>query len=76
MDLNSLFSTGEVIDTFFKISAVLLAILYLLYAIVVSKQVKIMIKTLEDKFNFVVSFVSSLQITVALILLIFAIFLV
>ncbi|PIQ72863.1 hypothetical protein COY13_01135 [Candidatus Roizmanbacteria bacterium CG_4_10_14_0_2_um_filter_36_35] len=67
---------NNIIDIFFKVSAILLAIIYLLYAIVVSKQVKIMIKTLEDEFNFIVSFISSLQITVALILLIFAIFLV
>ncbi|MFH0979382.1 MAG: DUF5657 family protein [Candidatus Roizmanbacteria bacterium] len=67
---------NNVIDIFFKVSAILLAIIYLLYSVVVSKQVKIMTKTLEDKFNFVVSFVSSLQITIALILLIFAIFLV
>jgi len=67
---------NNIIDIFFKVSAILLAIIYLLYAIVVSKQVKIMIKTLEDEFDFIVSFISSLQITVALILLIFAIFLV
>jgi hypothetical protein len=67
---------NNIIDIFFKVSAILLAIIYLLYAVVVSKQVKVMIKTLEDKFNFIVSFVSSLQITVALILLIFSLFLV
>jgi len=67
---------SNVIDIFFKVSAILLGVIYLLYAIVIAKQVNIMTKTLEDKFNFVVSFVSSLQVTVALILLIFAIFLV
>lgn len=65
-----------VINTFFKVSSIILAIIYLLYAVVVSKQVNIMTKTLEDKFNWFVIFVSSLQITAALILLIFSIFLV
>ncbi len=79
MELNgflNLFNSLKVVDEFFKVSAVLLAILYLLYAIVISKQVSIMNRTLEDKFQYVISFVSSLQIAVALILLIFSLFLV
>ena len=66
---------NNVIDIFFKTSAIILAVIYLLYAVVVAKQVATMIKTLEDRFNLVVSFVSSSQVAVALILLIFAIFL-
>lgn len=66
----------QVANILFKSSAIIVAIIYLLYALVVSKQVKIMTKTLEDKFNLVVISISSLEITAALILLIFAIFLV
>ncbi len=66
----------QVADILFKSSAIIVAIIYLLYALVVSKQVRIMTKTLEDKFNFVVIFISSLEITAAFILLIFTIFLV
>lgn len=65
-----------VINIFFKVSAIVLALIFLLFSIVVSKQVNIMTKTLEDKFNWFVILISSLQITAALILLIFAIFLV
>jgi len=63
-----------IIDIFFKISAIVVAVIFLLFSIVVSKQVNIMTKTLEDKFNWLVILISSLQITAALILLIFAIF--
>lgn len=66
----------EIANILFKISVIVLAIIYFLYALVISKQVKIMTKTLEDKFNFIVIFISSLEITAALILLIFSIFLV
>ncbi len=79
MDLNNLFNSfnsGEVISVFFKISSIILAVIYLLYALVISKQVGTMTKTLEDKFNVVVSLVSSIQITASLILLVFALFLV
>jgi uncharacterized membrane protein len=65
-----------VIDIFFKTSAIVLGVIYLLYSIVLSKQVNIMTKTLEDKFNLFVNLISSIQITVAIILLIFAIFLI
>ncbi|MBI5127401.1 hypothetical protein HZA76_03010 [Candidatus Roizmanbacteria bacterium] len=79
MDLNNLFNSfnsGEVINVFFKISSIILAVIYLLYAVVISKQVGTMTKTIEDKFNVVVSLISSIQITVGLILLIFSLFLV
>lgn len=64
-----------IINIFFKISAIIISIIFLLFSVVVSKQVNIMTKTLEDKFNWFIILVSSLQVTVALILLIFAIFL-
>lgn len=64
-----------IIDIFFKISAIIVSIIFLLFSIVVSKQVNIMTKTLEDKFNWFIILISSLQVTVALILIIFVIFL-
>jgi hypothetical protein len=65
-----------IINIFFKIAAIVLALIYVIFSIVVAKQVGIMTKTLEDKFNVVVIFISSLQTTISLILLIFAIFLI
>lgn len=78
MEVNFLdfFSTKTIFEIFFKISLIILSVIYLLYAFVVSKHVKIMIRTLEDKFNYLVVFLCSLQITVGLILLIFAVFLI
>lgn len=66
---------SSIIDIFFKISAIIVSIIFLIFSIVVSKQVNIMTKTLEDKFNWFIILISSLQVTVALILIIFAIFL-
>ncbi len=60
----------------FKIIMILLALFYFFYALVISKQVKVMDKTLQDKYNWVVLLVTSLQVTVSLILLILAIFLI
>lgn len=65
----------QITNILFKAAAIVLSLIYLTYTLVVSKQVKIMTKTLEDKFNFLVIFISSLEITVAFILLIFSIFL-
>ncbi|MCS6956461.1 MAG: hypothetical protein NZM02_01270 [Patescibacteria group bacterium] len=72
----SFFSTNILFDWLFKAGMIILAVVYLLYAFIVSKHIKIMIKTLEDRFNYLVVFISSLQITAGLILLIFAIFLI
>lgn len=78
MELNffNILSTRVIFDVLFKTGLIILSIIYLLYAFVVSKQVKIMIKTLEDKFNYLVIFICSLQVAVGLILLIFAVFLI
>lgn len=65
---------NSILNVFFKIAAIILVLIYLLYAFVVSKQIKIMTKTLEDKFNWLMVFIGSLQITLGLILLIFVIF--
>lgn len=57
-------------NIFFKIIITLFAIFYYFYALVISKQVKIMNKTLQDKYNWLILFGTSLQVTVSLILLI------
>jgi len=57
-------------DIFFKIISILFAIFYYFYALVISKQVKIMDKALQDKYNWLILLITSLQVTVSLILLI------
>ena len=60
----------------FKVVAIFVSIFYLIYALVIGKQVKIMGRVVEDKSNRSLFMVSSIQTTVALILLIFSIFLI
>jgi ABC-type multidrug transport system permease subunit len=57
-------------DIFFKIISILFAIFYYLYALVIAKQVKTMDKALQDKYNWLILLITSLQVTVSLILLI------
>ena len=57
-------------DVFFKVIISLFALFYFFYALVISKQVKTMDKTLQDKHNRLILLVTSLQVTVSLIILI------
>lgn len=63
-------------NIFFKIIMIFFALFYFFYALVISKQVKIMDKTLQDKYNWIVLLITSLQVMVSLILLILAMFLI
>ncbi|KKP34473.1 MAG: hypothetical protein UR23_C0037G0014, partial [Candidatus Roizmanbacteria bacterium GW2011_GWA2_32_13] len=47
----------------FKIVSVLFAIFYYFYALVIAKQVKIMDKALQDKYNRLILLITSLQVT-------------
>ncbi|MFA6532698.1 MAG: DUF5657 family protein [Patescibacteria group bacterium] len=57
-------------DIIFKVIISLLAFFYYLYSLVISKQAKIMDKTLTDEHNRLILFISTLQVTIALIILI------
>jgi hypothetical protein len=57
-------------DLIFKIIIGLTALFYYLYSLVISKQAKIMDRTLKDEHNWLILFISTLQVTVALIILI------
>jgi len=61
-------------DIIFKVIISLFAIFYYLYALVVSRQVKIMDKTLQDEHNGLIVFVTSLQVTASLVILIIVLF--
>jgi len=61
-------------DTIFKVIISLFAIFYYLYALVVSKQVKIMDKTVQDEHNGLIVFITSLQVTASLVILIIVLF--
>ncbi len=73
MDISKFFSTiGEIgiKNIFFMLFTILFAIFYFFYALVISKQVKVMDKALQDKYNWLILFITSFQVTVSLILLI------
>jgi len=57
-------------NIFFKIIIIFFAIFYYFYALVIAKQVDTMNKALQDKYNGIILFITSLQVTVSLILLI------
>jgi hypothetical protein len=73
MDINNVFvaiNNQAIGNVFFKLTMVIFTFLYFFYTLVISKQVKIMDKTLQDKYNQLILLVTSLQVTVSLILLI------
>jgi len=57
-------------DIIFKVIISLFAIFYYFYALVVSKQVKIMDITVQDEHNGLIVFITSLQVTASLVILI------
>lgn len=70
------FSFSNIFDFFLKTSLIILSFIYILYALVSYKNIKAMSKTLEDKFNYLINFISYIQLFFGLILLIFSIFLI
>ena len=60
----------ELKDIVFKVIISLFALFYFFCALVISKQVKTMDKTLQDKHNWLILFVTSLQVTASLVILI------
>ena len=79
MEFNNLFgitNSQQTLQIIVKAIAIILSILYIFYSLVLSRQVKEMDEALKDRFNQFLFTINSLQITVSLILLIFAIFLI
>lgn len=79
MDLKQifeLFSQQNIFSITFKVVAIFFSFFYLLYAIVIAKQIQVMNKTLETKRKDVFVLISAVQTAVAVIILILAIFLI
>lgn len=73
MDISNFFTTiGDIgiKNIFFMLFTILFAIFYFFYALVISKQVQVMNKALQDKYNWLILLVTSLQVTASLIILI------
>lgn len=71
----NMFSGATMFWFLFKAFAVIFSVMYLLYAVVISKQTGTMNKTLESSNNKVLFFIASLQIFLGFILIILSIFL-
>lgn len=73
MDISNFFSTMDgatIKNIFFILFSIVFAIFYFFYALVISKQVQVMNKALQDKYNWIILFITSLQVTASLIILI------
>jgi hypothetical protein len=69
--------TGErLIEVFFKLFAVLFALIFLIYSIVVFRQSKIMNQTFTTKNAYLIRAISFFQLLLSILLLIVAIFLI
>ncbi|MGB9883003.1 MAG: DUF5657 family protein [Microgenomates group bacterium] len=79
MDINNLlnsFNSALIANFLIKFFFVILSLLYLFYSVVIYKQIQMMNQVLEDRFKNLIIFVSLVQISIALILFIFVIFLI
>ncbi len=72
-DVLAILENHNFIAIFFKSVAILLSVLYLLYGLVISKQTQVMNDTLEVNGSKIITFISSLQITIGLLLVLSAI---
>lgn len=65
-------SDRNLISLFFKAFAVILSFLYLIYTIIAQRQTKLMIRTLASPRQGLILFISTLQVFVAIALVIMA----
>gem|GEM_PF-2226528 len=78
-DLNywsNLFSSGNLIPFFFKISGIVFSLVLLVYTFVILRQTQIMARTVEGKNNPLIILISFIGIIIALVILFFALFLI
>ena len=76
MDFNSLFTGIGITNFIIKIFCVVFSILYCIYSLIISRQTKIMSKTImTNKSQFVIA-ISRLQVFISFILIILSLFLI
>ncbi len=75
IDLTNWFSGIMVIPLFIKAFAVVFALMYVLFAIVIYKQTQIMVKTVQSSTSYLILLGSMFQIIIGIILLIWALML-
>ena len=73
--IGNIFAVTSLENFFIKAFAVVLSFIYLLYAIVITRQVGVMNRTLRTPLGGLLTFISFLQVIIALGLVIYAVFL-
>lgn len=66
-----LFSTnGAIFDLLFKLFSIVISILYLVYALIVLRQSRLMLRAIEETGGGVIRFISMIQILIAIFLIV------
>jgi len=73
MDFNQFFSNQTLLGFFLKSFALVFAVIYLLYAVIIYKQTQVMNKTLTTSGNKLIVFISFLQIILSLFTIVLAV---
>ena len=68
--VNLFSSDGEIFTLLFKLFAVVISVLYLIYAFIVFRQTKLMLRAIEESSGGFIRFISFFQILVAIFLII------
>ncbi|MGB3019761.1 MAG: DUF5657 family protein [Microgenomates group bacterium] len=69
-DLLNLFSTNRsIFDLLFKLFAIVISILYLIYAFIVLRQSRLMLRAIEETGGTAIRFISIIQVFLAIFLI-------
>jgi len=69
--LVDIFSTNSsIFDVLFKLFAVVISVLYLIYALIILRQSRLMLRAIDENEGGVIRFVSFLQILLAIFLIV------
>lgn len=65
------FSTnGSVFDLLFKLFAIVISVLYLIYALILLRQSRLMLRAIEESGGVAIRFISFLQVLLAIFLIV------
>lgn len=76
IDLNNLLTNENITLFFVRAFAIVLSFIYLLYALVIARQVGVMNRTLQTSIGAMLTFIAYIQVIIGIGLIIYAIFLI
>ena len=77
MDINTItqfFTGSNLLTVFFKLFSIVVSFIYLLYAVIVTRQIRIMNETLRTKADIVLTTIAYIQLLFAVLSILLAIF--